>query len=232
MSGNMDIWQIILEAGPVVKLVMLLLLVAQFFSWAIILYKWKMLKKIDQENSEWDKYFQQNMGSENFLTEINKISTEYDYSTYNMIFKRGYQEIVRVGSGGEKAGDYIRSHGLEFIDRAIKKGVNESNQIMDHLLSPLASISSVAPFVGLFGTVWGIINSFRGLSAGGGTIEAVAPGIAEALIATAVGLAAAIPANWFFNVFTNRINRINTQMESFSQDFINSIERVVNKKGA
>ena len=98
---------------------------------------------------------------------------------------------------------------------------------MDIRVSTLASIGSISPFIGLFGTVWGIIDAFSGLSMGGGSIEAVAPGIAEALVATAVGLAAAIPAVWFFNIFNNRIARINSQMESFSQDFLNLIERSI-----
>jgi biopolymer transport protein TolQ len=98
---------------------------------------------------------------------------------------------------------------------------------MDYRVSTLATIGAITPFVGLFGTVWGIIDAFSGLSTGGGSIEAVAPGIAEALVATAVGLAAAIPAVWFYNHFNNQITRINSQMESFSQEFLNLIERSI-----
>jgi len=91
----------------------------------------------------------------------------------------------------------------------------------------LATIGSISPFIGLFGTVWGIIDSFAGLASGGGSIEAVAPGIAEALVATAVGLAAAIPAVWAYNIFTSRISKLNSQMENFGQEFLNLIERSV-----
>ncbi|OFZ74011.1 MAG: hypothetical protein A2451_09020 [Bdellovibrionales bacterium RIFOXYC2_FULL_39_8] len=93
------------------------------------------------------------------------------------------------------------------------------------MLSTLASVGSVSPFIGLFGTVWGIINSFTGLAGGGATLDVVAPGIAEALVATAAGLAAAIPAVWFYNYFLNQNAKANVQMESFGQDFLNVIER-------
>jgi biopolymer transport protein TolQ len=116
---------------------------------------------------------------------------------------------------------------MEPLERALKKGVVQSNEKLNKLLVILASIGSISPFVGLFGTVWGIINSFTGLSSGGGTIEAVAPGIAEALVATAVGLAAAIPAVWFYNIFNNRIQSLNNKMEAFGEDYINMISRSV-----
>ena len=92
-------------------------------------------------------------------------------------------------------------------------------------LNYLASIGSITPFIGLFGTVVGIINSFQGLSQGGGSLQAVAPGIAEALVATAIGLGAAIPAVWFFNQFNSRLSKINARMDEFSQDLLNLVER-------
>ena len=113
------------------------------------------------------------------------------------------------------------------LERGLKKGANETNEELGKLLSTLASIGSVSPFIGLFGTVWGIINAFAGLATGGGSIDAVAPGIAEALVTTAVGLAAAIPAVWFFNHFNSMNEKVNSEMESFGQDFINVVERSV-----
>ena len=112
-------------------------------------------------------------------------------------------------------------------EQALLRQINVEKANAEKGVSVLGTIASLAPFVGLFGTVWGIIDAFSGLAGGGGSIEAVAPGIAEALVATAVGLAAAIPAVWFFNVFNNQIARINSQMESFSQDFLNLIERTI-----
>src|SRR5690606_35204547 len=123
--------------------------------------------------------------------------------------------------------EYFTDHGFQSLERALKTGYNQANEKMDQRVSTLASIGSITPFVGLFGTVWGIIDAFAGLSQGGGSIEAVAPGIAEALVATAAGLAAAIPAVWFYNYFNNQISRINSQMESFAQDFLNLMERSI-----
>ena len=143
------------------------------------------------------------------------------------IFDEAYKEYMNLSKGenGDDVGSHIAIYGLTGIERSMKKGANDSNIVMEDSLSTLASISSAAPFVGLFGTVWGIINSFTGLAGGGATLDAVAPGIAEALVATAVGLLAAIPAMWFFNKYNNDISLMNTEMESFEQEMLNLIER-------
>src|SRR5665648_961798 len=112
----------------------------------------------------------------------------------------------RISSSGKGSiAQFFSEHGFQSLERALKTGYNSANEKMDVRISLLATIGSITPFVGLFGTVWGIIDAFAGLAQGGGSIEAVAPGIAEALVATAAGLAAAIPAVWFFNVFNNQI---------------------------
>jgi biopolymer transport protein TolQ len=231
MTENMDFLKIILESGPVVKLVLITLIIISVYSWSLIFYKRKKLTAIENENNEFFDYF----SKASSLADINTKSSEYGNSTFSTIFNSSYQELTKINEQIKSNDDmslakYFNSNGKDAINRSMQKGVNQSNEVMDHKLSPLATISSVAPFIGLFGTVWGIINSFKGLSSGGGTIEAVAPGIAEALIATAVGLLAAIPANWFFNAFTNRINNLNSKMDSFTQDLMNLIERIVMSK--
>ncbi|MDA9793270.1 MotA/TolQ/ExbB proton channel family protein [Bacteriovoracaceae bacterium] len=228
MEANLDILKIILQAGIVVKTVLIVLILLSVYSWAIILYKNKTLKRIEQDNDLFLEHFK----NHNSLTEINAKVSECPDSSYANIFKEGYDELQKINDkvklvDGMNLSLYFSEHGTDSLVRAMRKGSNRSNETMDHKLSPLASISSVGPFIGLFGTVWGIINSFRGLASGGGTIEAVAPGIAEALVATGVGLLAAIPANWFFNIYSNRISIINSQMESFEQDFVNLVERLV-----
>jgi biopolymer transport protein TolQ len=225
---GLNIWQILWDSGLVVKLVLLLLLLASVLSWTIILQKWKELKIVSESNDKFYQYFK----SSNSLTEIHREATEQINSTTSLMFRKGYEELNRVGeklsaSKQSSMGAYFSEHGFQALERALKTGYNISNEKMDLRVSTLASIGSITPFVGLFGTVWGIIDAFSGLSQGGGSIEAVAPGIAEALVATAVGLAAAIPAVWFFNVFNNQIARINSQMETFSQDFLNLIERSI-----
>ena len=115
------------------------------------------------------------------------------------------KKIDEVNSSRE-GGRIDTNKEISLIERSLESSISECSLLLRKFNSTLASISSIAPFVGLFGTVWGIINSFQGLAGGGGSIQAVAPGIAEALVATAIGLAAAIPANWFFNKFTSSLN--------------------------
>ncbi len=228
MHGSLNIWQILWESGIVVKVVLLLLVLASVLSWTIILQKYKELKLVTEANEKFNTFFK----SSNSLSEINREATENHDSTMSLMFRRGYEELNKVGeklSVGKKGtiAEHFTDHGFQALERALKTGYNAANEKMDIRVSTLASIGSISPFIGLFGTVWGIIDAFSGLASGGGSIEAVAPGIAEALVATAVGLAAAIPAVWFYNVFNNQISRINSQMESFSQDFLNLIERSI-----
>jgi biopolymer transport protein TolQ len=227
MQG-LNIWQILWESGIVVKFVLFLLLMASVLSWTIILQKWKELKAVNEANEKFHLFFK----SSNSITEIHREATEHHNSTMSLMFRKGYEELNKVSeklsaSGKASIGQHFSQHGFQSLERSLKTGFNTANEKMELRIATLASIGSISPFVGLFGTVWGIIDAFSGLSQGGGSIEAVAPGIAEALVATAVGLAAAIPAVWYFNYFNNQIMRINSQMESFSQDFLNLIERSI-----
>jgi len=228
MHGSLNIWQILWESGVVVKLVLILLALASILSWTIILQKYKELNLVNDANEKFNAFFK----NSNSLSEIHREATENQISSMSLMFRRGYEELNRVGEklsvGGKGTiAQHFTQHGFQALERALKTGHNTANEKMDIRVSMLASIGSITPFIGLFGTVWGIIDAFSGLSTGGGSIEAVAPGIAEALVATAVGLAAAIPAVWFYNIFNNKIARINSQMESFSQDFLNLIERSI-----
>jgi len=229
MHGSLNIWQILLESGAVVKIVLLILALASVLSWTIILQKWKELKEVTDANEKFLTFFK----SSNSISEIHREATEHHASTTSLMFRKGYEELNKVSEKltttqkGSTIAQYFSDNGFQALERALKTGYNTANEKMDLRVSTLASIGSITPFIGLFGTVWGIIDAFSGLASGGGSIEAVAPGIAEALVATAVGLAAAIPAVWFFNVFNNSITRINSQMETFSQDFLNLIERSI-----
>lgn len=225
---GLNIWQILWDSGLVVKFVLLLLILSSVLSWTIIWQKYKELKAVVEANDKFSEFFKKS----NSITEINREANENHDSTMSLMFRRGYDELNKVGeklSGAGKGNiaQHFSAHGFQALERALKTGYNTANEKMDLRVSTLASIGAITPFIGLFGTVWGIIDAFSGLSQGGGSIEAVAPGIAEALVATAVGLAAAIPAVVFFNLFNNQITRINSQMESFSQDFLNLIERSI-----
>ena len=222
-----NIWEIMLHSGLVVQGVLLLLVISSIVSWAIILNKRRQFKLLDANNEE----FQKKYSSASNFKEIVEVTQNISFSSYKSIFINGHKELSRLkkSCGGDQSNQLLKEHfkvyGLSTIERAIDQAVNETNVKLDELLSTLASVGSVSPFIGLFGTVWGIINSFTGIASGGATLDAVAPGIAEALVATAVGLGAAIPAVWFYNYFLNINNRQNVQMETFSKDLLNVIER-------
>jgi len=220
---KINIFQIMLEAGIVVKVVLIVLIISSIISWAIILRKKKLFKSVEKCNKTFMDLY---VHSTNLKELMQKVET-LPFSPFQNMFIEGYQELIKIREAFEEKG--IRSHfqsfGMGVLERALKKGANSANNKLNHFLSPLASIGSIAPFVGLFGTVWGIIDSFTGLASGGATIEAVAPGIAEALVATAIGLAAAIPAVLFYNYFLNYVSKINNDMDSFGQEFLNVVER-------
>jgi len=225
---HLDIFQIMLQSGFVVKIVLLLLIICSVVSWAIILKKKKMFKELKDNNLKFlDVY-----NSSEHLKDVMLKAEMLPFSPFKTLFVNGYEELVKmkeVYSSHHKSGlsFHFQNYGLGVLERGLKKGENLTNEELNKLLSTLASIGSVAPFIGLFGTVWGIIDAFSGLAGGGGSIDAVAPGIAEALVATAVGLAAAIPAVWFYNHFNNLNEEMNSEMETFEQDFLNVVERSV-----
>lgn len=233
MQGQMDILEILLSSGVVVKIVLILLLLASVLSWAIIFLKKRTLSKVESSDEKFYKNFQENYD----LDIINSTVKDYQDSSMATMFHKGYLEYTKLKNALEKSDssqtlqEYMNSGGMEALERSLKQGANSANQILEKRLSNLASIGSITPFIGLLGTVWGIINSFTGLASGGGSIEAVAPGIAEALVATAVGLFAAIPAVWLYNIFTTRIATINSNMDSFAQDFLNTVQRNILTKG-
>jgi biopolymer transport protein TolQ len=228
-SASLDIFQILLESGFVVKFVLFVLIACSVLSWALIFKKKKEFDAIEVDNKE---FFTQFTNSTN-LSEISGSSKIIENSTLSTMFDYGYEELSKIReniqgeNSKEELKNYIHNHGAMALERSLKQGANIAQDKMESRLSTLASIGSISPFIGLFGTVWGIIDSFAGLASGGGSIEAVAPGIAEALVATAVGLAAAIPAVWGYNIFNAKISRMNLQMESFGQQFLNLIERSI-----
>jgi biopolymer transport protein TolQ len=228
MTSKMDILKILMDSGLVVKFVLLALVTCSVASWTIIFKKKKILQQVEEQNFEFLDMFNRSATT----TELLSKAEDCSLSSVAQMFKRGHEEINKItdrlaSHDAKTLRDYFESQGIEALERALRKGSLEASSSMEHLLSTLASIASVAPFIGLFGTVWGIIDSFTGLSSGGSSLEAVAPGIAEALVATAVGLFAAIPAVWFYNHFNNQISRIQSEMESFGQDYLNFVERSV-----
>lgn len=228
-SVNFNFLTMVWEAGIVVKLILLFFVIASIFSWAVILRKRKVLREMRENNERFMNIYR---GATSLKSVIQQ-TADFPFSPFCMMFTEGYNELSRIRASYEKVDvtkgnliNHFHTFGLGLIERSLKRGAIEANSRLEETLSILASLGSLSPFIGLFGTVWGIIDAFTGLAKGGGaSLEAVAPGIAEALVTTAIGIFVAIPAVWFFNYFSNDVSKINAEMESFGQDFLNVVER-------
>jgi len=227
----------VLEAGAMVQFVLLLLLVFSVVSWAIILMKYKVLKRVKKDNDGFlDAYMK---GSK--LSEIFPETKKYPDSTIAEVFRSGYTELIKVTKvireslmGREAdAGDAssVEMNNIDNIERALNRARDSETTKLENALGFLATTGSASPFIGLFGTVWGIMDTFKGIGArGSATLAVVAPGISEALIATAAGLAAAIPAVIFYNYYINRVKAMSLEMDNFSSELLNIIERYYVRK--
>ena len=214
----MNAIELALGTGPIVKFVLFLLVGASLLSWFVIAFKWMFFKKVNSENETFLHMFWK--GSP--LDEVYSESKDYKLSSIASVFRSGYNEFRKVIKKDKSA---LNKYMVN-IERSLRKSAMEEVLRLEKKVPILASIASVAPFIGLFGTVWGIMNSFQGLAQGGpATLQRVAPGISEALIATAVGLAAAIPAVIFYNIYINKIRTLRVEMDNFSSDFTNILQR-------
>jgi len=209
--------ELLLRASPVAKGVLILLLVFSIYSWAIIISKWLWLRDAERETREFLARFQR--GGK--LSELSQSANPNSRSPLIRVFLAGYDEISnQLGESGGR----VRS--TDALSRVLQSATIAEVSQMERRLTWLATTANASPFIGLFGTVVGIIIAFRGLStASASSIQAVAPGIAEALIATAAGIAAAVPAAIFYNNFLNRIKGLTGIIDRFSLELINLVER-------
>ncbi|MBS0350514.1 MAG: protein TolQ [Proteobacteria bacterium] len=220
MSAEPSLWSFIADSGPLVKSVLCILLCASIASWAIIIQKWLIFKKYTSAMESFEKTFWSG-------TDLNKLYQQFTQQQPNtglaQIFCAGFKEFHRWMDHPKLS----HSDGiLEAVRRAMQ--VAEAHQIfkLEQHLSFLATVGSVSPYVGLFGTVWGIMTSFRSLGAvQQASIAMVAPGISEALIATAVGLFAAIPAVIAYNRFNYRLEHHQQQMAIFQEELVAILQR-------
>ena len=220
---------IVLSASPVVQLVLLLLLLFSVGSLGVILFKFRQLGVARRQSERFLEIFWEAKN----LAAINNASLELKQSPVAHVFRSGYQELQRLtrskksgtGTWDDKT-ESTELGGIENVERAMRRATTQEVTRLEKALTFLATTASTAPFIGLFGTVWGVMTAFRGLTtAQTSSIQAVAPGIAEALVATAVGLAAAIPAVVAFNHFAREIRVLTADMENFSAEFLNIAER-------
>jgi biopolymer transport protein TolQ len=222
------VFQHVLLAGPIVKFVLLLLIVFSVVSWAIIFYKFRIFKGIERNQAEFAKMFAEGTSLSGLFDQAEKAPR----TPLTEVFRTGYLELMRIQRSRPADPPAGRSGAipLDNVERAMRKAANEEIALMETYLPFLATTGSATPFIGLFGTVWGIMNAFSGIAAtGSATLATVAPGIAEALIATAAGLAAAIPSVIAYNFFLNRVRAIATRIDSFSVEFVNFLERNTDK---
>jgi len=215
-------------SGLVVQAVLYILILFSVFSWGVIIYKARQVRTARRQSARFVELFWDTKN----LTSIHTASQELKESPVAQVFRAGYQELVRFtrakrqAEAAEDGADSTELSGLASVERAMKRAKNQELTRLEKALTFLATTASATPFIGLFGTVWGIMNAFLGLSATqSSSIQAVAPGIAEALIATATGLVAAIPAVVAYNHFSRQIRVLAAEMENFSAEFLNIAER-------
>jgi biopolymer transport protein TolQ len=211
-----EIWDLVLSTGPVAKFVLLTLLAFSLISWAIILTKWSLLRRARLQSGRFLRAFRKAQR----LQDIAAVAEQFRPSPLVGVFDGGFQEYRRQLSG---AGASLRS--VAAVQRGMQIGASEEITRLERNVPWLAITAAVTPFIGLFGTVWGIIDAFHGLgTAGGATLRAVAPGISEALITTAAGLAAAIPAVIAYNLIGNSIRVFAARGDDFTLEVLNAIE--------
>jgi len=229
---KIDIIHMFLNAGLMVQLVLLLLIFFSVASWTIIFIKYTYIRKAINESSFFLDYFWKCRD----LSDAFSKTKEIKISPVAKVFRVGYMELKKLSRSGvqitsEQPKDDNASisspyTGIANINRALRIATNTEMTKLTQMVPFLATTGNTAPFIGLFGTVWGIMNSFHGIGQrGSASLAVVAPGISEALIATAAGLAVAIPSVIAFNFFTQRIRVIESELKSFSSDFLNIIER-------
>jgi biopolymer transport protein TolQ len=242
-----DIVQMIVHAGPMVKFVLLILFLFSVTSWAIIFMKYRLLIKAKNETITFLHLFWESKD----LKKVYMESKALNFSPVARLFRAGYAEFTRFrklestysDEGQAKSGHQdghprdgapaavreplrTRQALMDNLERSLRKAFIDQNKRLERSLSFLATTGNTTPFIGLFGTVWGIMESFRGIGMkGSASLAVVAPGISEALIATAAGLAAAIPAVVAFNYFSQRVSSLQAEMDIFTTDFLSMVGR-------
>lgn len=222
--GGTTIFSRALSGGVIVFSCLMLLIIMSIVTWAIVVAKYVHMIRIQRTTDSFVKSFWDSRS----LNELNGRLGDYPYSPVREVFRTGYAELVRGSQLKEQAAtsEMAVSAAIDNLQRALGKAKLFERRRMEKFMSILAISASASPFIGLFGTVWGIMNAFEGIArTGSASLAAVAPGISEALIATAFGLAAAIPAVVGYNLFSARVRGQVASIDGFSADFLNIVER-------
>jgi len=220
MTTDMSLWSLFANASMLVQLVMLMLLLASLYSWTLIIQKSRQLKAARADAQTFENRFWSGIDLVELYRQVNKRHDTLEGLA--SLFEAGFGEYARL----RKQGGVDAMNIVEGAQRSMRVALSREIDRLEASLAFLATVGSTSPYVGLFGTVWGIMNSFRAL--GGvqhATLSMVAPGIAEALIATAMGLFAAIPAVIAYNRFSNEVDRLETRYEAFKEEFSTLLQR-------
>jgi len=221
-DSTMDL---IMKADIVVQLVMLILVGMSVACWVIIIAKYKLINEATRQSQEFLELF---WGSRR-LDHVYEETANYPDSPIAEVFKAGYVELNKLSSAGNQpgTGGTPLLGATENVERALRRASTVELTSLEHRIPFLATTGSTAPFIGLFGTVWGILMAFNAFAQmeGQPNMDIVGPAISEALIATAIGLAAAIPAVMAYNYFNTRLRVLSSEMENFSSDFLNIVKR-------
>jgi biopolymer transport protein TolQ len=213
---DLSLWDVFKDLKPVPLAVIALLVLFSLISWTVIFSKWGLFRKADASNRSFLRAFRKSTN----LQSVALASEQFSSAPIVAVFDFGYGEVDRQI---KQRGGLVNRPAVE---RSLQLGISEEIARLERNMNWLATVASVSPFIGLFGTVWGIMDAFIGLgNAGSASLRAVAPGIAESLVTTALGLVAAIPAAIFYNVFGNSVRVMGTRMEDFAIEFQNLAER-------
>jgi len=227
MNGGLNIFKLVAEASLPVQLVMLLLLVFSFLSWVIILRKYTQMKAAMENAESFEERFWSGGDLAGLFREVS--GRNADNGGLETIFESGFREFARQRQR--------KSHDMRVVmegtERAMRVAGTREIGSLERNLEFLANVGSISPYVGLFGTVWGIMGAFQGLGeVKDVTIAVVAPHISEALIATAMGLFAAIPAVWAYNRYANKVERVASRYEVFQEEFSSVLQRQIQTEEA
>ena len=221
---ELSILELFLNASIVVKSVILLLLLASIISWMVIFERWLYINKVSQEFLAFESRFWSDSGLEALLAESQEEGHQIIGAEY--LFQIGFLDYKRLKNENIDSETIMSS-----VQRNMRAALAKEQALLEKHLPFLATVASVSPYIGLFGTVWGIMNSFRGLAGSSqATLSAVAPGISEALIATAIGLFAAIPALIAYNKFISESDSLVSSMEGFKEEFSAVLHRDIQTK--
>lgn len=221
---SLSIWSLVANASLLVQGVMLILFLASIISWIMIFQRWSYQRKAKAGYVDFEKRFWSGVDLNQLFRDGNQRASGHLVDGVEHIFRAGFKEFTRLRQQVQKDPDAI----MEGTQRAMRVALAREEEKLEANLSFLASIASVSPYIGLFGTVWGIMNSFRGLAnVHQATLATVAPGISEALVATAMGLFAAIPAVLAYNRFSAQAENLASGYETFAEEFSAILHRQV-----